>query len=272
MTHPLLIHYKNSIITILICGILGGIQALVFFPILHICMGWLVFDGILFSLLFAALSIPLWMIVQFVNTSHNSNFQKIVNTVTLSITSISLWLGVGLGILYSTLPETIFSQILPTIPIRALIGLLAYFVVIQWIQAIINKEKLENQFDEVIEFEEKNEELSMIEKLERITVKTGQKIQVIPIENILYIQAEGDYVMIYTNDGKHLKEQTMKYFETNLPKDSFVRIHRSCIVNIQTISSVQLFEKQNYMLTLRNGAVLKASNAGYKLLKLQLNL
>jgi len=78
--------------------------------------------------------------------------------------------------------------------------------------------------------------------------------------------------MIYTNDSKYLKEQTMKYFESHLSNDIFVRIHRSYIVNVHAISNVQLYEKQQYIITLRSGLVIKASAAGYKLLKQRLQL
>jgi DNA-binding LytR/AlgR family response regulator len=64
----------------------------------------------------------------------------------------------------------------------------------------------------------------------------------------------------------------MKYFEEHLPSNLFVRVHRSCIVNVQVISKIELFEKQNQLLTLQNGLQVKASATGYKLLKRTLNL
>ena len=63
------------------------------------------------------------------------------------------------------------------------------------------------------------------EILERIAVRIGQKIHVILIPDIIYIQADGDYVQIITGNGKYIKEETMKYFETKLPKAQFIRIH-----------------------------------------------
>ena len=82
----------------------------------------------------------------------------------------------------------------------------------------------------------------------------------------------GDYVTIFTPDGQYVKEQTMKYFETHLPPALFVRIHRSCIVNTEQILRVELFGKENYQVRLKNGVCLRASNAGYKLLKERLSL
>ena len=107
---------------------------------------------------------------------------------------------------------------------------------------------------------------------ERIAVKSGTKIHVVLIPDILYLQADGDYVQIFTRDGKYLKEQTMKYFDEHLPENQFVRVHRSVIVNVEMISRIELYEKQNQLLTLKNGQQIKTSPAGYKALRMALNL
>lgn len=114
--------------------------------------------------------------------------------------------------------------------------------------------------------------ITTTEIIDRIAIKLGSKIHVIAVPDILYLQAEGDYVMIYTPDGNYLKEQTMKYFEQHLPQQKFVRVHRSCIVNVEIISRVELYEKQNYLLHLQNGTKIKASTNGYRLLKKTLSL
>lgn len=105
------------------------------------------------------------------------------------------------------------------------------------------------------------------ETLDRVVVKTGNKIKVIPEETILYIESQDDYVMIYTSEGKYLKQQTMKYFEQHLDPRHFIRIHRSYIANIDTIKQLELYEKNSYLAVLSNGAKLKVSDSGYKLLK-----
>ncbi len=110
------------------------------------------------------------------------------------------------------------------------------------------------------------------ELLHRIAVKTGQKIQVIPVDEVLYIGAEGDYVMIHTKESRHLKEKTMKYMESHLDPAQFIRIHRASIVNVNYIARVELYEKESYAVILKNGHSLKASSSGYKLLKQELKL
>jgi two-component system LytT family response regulator len=106
----------------------------------------------------------------------------------------------------------------------------------------------------------------------RVAVKSGHKINVIPVTDIHYLGAEGDYVMIYTHDGRYLKEKTMKYFETHLDPAQFIRIHRSNIVNAIQIARIELYDKESYMVFLKSGVKLKASSSGYKLLKQILNL
>ncbi len=110
------------------------------------------------------------------------------------------------------------------------------------------------------------------ELISRVAVKCGSKINVISVEDITYLESEGDYVMIYTKDGRFLKEKTMKYFETHLDENHFIRIHRSNIVNVNEILRIEHYDKENYMVLLKNNAKLKASNSGYKLLKDKLNL
>ena len=110
------------------------------------------------------------------------------------------------------------------------------------------------------------------EILDRISVKDGTRIHIIPIKEIFYLQACGDYVTLFTTSGQHVKEQTMKYFERSLPSPEFVRIHRSYIVNTEQILGVELFGKETYRVRLKDGTYLRASSAGYKLLKERLSL
>jgi len=110
------------------------------------------------------------------------------------------------------------------------------------------------------------------EYLQRIAVKSRHKVSVIPVEDILYLEAEGDYVMIHTKEAKHLKEKTMKYFESHLDPSQYIRIHRSYIVNAKFIDRIEYYDKESYSILLKNGAKLRASTNGYKLLKQILNM
>ena len=125
----------------------------------------------------------------------------------------------------------------------------------------------EQNFTEVIALAEEKTEI-----LQRIAVKSGSKIEIIAIGDIVYLESEGNYVMIHTKEGKFLKEKTMKYFEQHLYPDTFIRIHRSYIININEISRIELFEKESYIVKLKNGDQVKASSSGYKALKDALKL
>jgi two-component system, LytTR family, response regulator len=110
------------------------------------------------------------------------------------------------------------------------------------------------------------------EVLQRIAVKNRHKIDVIPVSDIHYFEAADDYVMIHTADKSVLKEKTMKFMETHLDPDHFIRIHRSFIVNVNFIARLELYEKESYAVVLKTGKLLKASITGYKILKQRLNL
>jgi two-component system, LytTR family, response regulator len=107
--------------------------------------------------------------------------------------------------------------------------------------------------------------------LDRIVVKNGPKIHVIPVSSIKFLEAQDDYVMIYTDDKKHLKQSTMGYFESHLDPAHFVRVHRSYIVHIGNISQLELYGKESYLLVLKDGNKLPVSRSGYSKLKHALN-
>ncbi len=105
----------------------------------------------------------------------------------------------------------------------------------------------------------------------RIVVRKANSINIIPVDNIRYVEAEDDYVMIFHSDGKALKQQTMQYYEDNLPKSDFVRIHRSYIVKVEEIKQIEPYGKDNHVAILHSGDKLPVSRSGYKHLKEELN-
>ncbi|WP_185968924.1 LytTR family DNA-binding domain-containing protein [Carboxylicivirga sp. M1479] len=105
------------------------------------------------------------------------------------------------------------------------------------------------------------------ELLERIVVKKGTKLEVIDLNHLWYIEAQDDYVMLYSEKGHHLKSKTMKYFEEHLPADQFVRIHRSYIINVDKIKALEPYDKDTYLAIIHPDCKLKVSRTGYKKLK-----
>ncbi len=107
----------------------------------------------------------------------------------------------------------------------------------------------------------------LTEKLERIVVKSGSKIKVVPVDKIRYLEAQDDYVMIYTDDGKHLKQGTMKSFEDHLDPLQFIRVHRSYIVRIDQVVQLEPYAKDSYVAKLKGGVTIKVSKSGLKSLR-----
>lgn len=101
----------------------------------------------------------------------------------------------------------------------------------------------------------------------RVVVKDGSKIKIIPVHHIHYLEAADDYVKIISNDGSFLKKRTMAFFEKSLEPFQFVRVHRSYIVNTQLITRIDPYEKDSHLLLLTTGEKIPVSKPGYAKLK-----
>jgi len=104
-------------------------------------------------------------------------------------------------------------------------------------------------------------------KNHRIVVKTANKIKIIPVVDILFIEASDDYVLIFTTEGSYLKNWTMNYLEGFLNPDQFIRTHRSYFVNIQEITRIEPFEKESFKVFLKSGKSIPLSKAGHSRLR-----
>jgi len=212
--------------------------------------------SLVYTLVFALCGYYYWYLKNYLNASGaRAVVAAIIQTVclTTSFTFISLvWPGNNTGFL-------------KTLPMVLIFGILCWIILAGWYGILAQKEIAEE-----IEIKELTPKKGR-DILDTITVKEGSRITIIKAEQLQYILAYGDYVMLYTEDNKHIKEQTMKYFESNLPS-SFIRIHRSCIVNSDKIVRTEQYGKESYNIHLKSGAVLRASSAGYKLLKDKLAL
>ncbi|MHC1739412.1 MAG: LytR/AlgR family response regulator transcription factor [Ignavibacteriaceae bacterium] len=127
--------------------------------------------------------------------------------------------------------------------------------------AALNKNEAQ-PLDELIDYTVS--EKSFINK---IIIKENSRIFIYPVGEIVSIEAQDDYVMIYTLSSRHLKQKTMKFYEDKLDPSQFIRIHRSHIVNTGMIKNLELFEKDSYRLVLTNNSVLPVSKSGIKKLK-----
>ncbi|NCD70874.1 LytR/AlgR family response regulator transcription factor [Mucilaginibacter agri] len=102
---------------------------------------------------------------------------------------------------------------------------------------------------------------------DRIVVKTGTKVKIIPVNDVLYLEADDDYVSVHTAEGSFLKNKTMSFFEKVLDTRQFVRVHRSYIVAIDQITRIDPYEKDSHIAILKSGAKIPVSKSGYVKLK-----
>ncbi len=102
---------------------------------------------------------------------------------------------------------------------------------------------------------------------ERIVVKSGSSIIVIPVYDILYLEAADDFVKIFTRKGHWLKNKTMSHFEQQLDASQFIRVHRSFIVNISEITRLEPYEKDSHIILLKSGEKIPVSKTGMSKLK-----
>ena len=107
---------------------------------------------------------------------------------------------------------------------------------------------------------------------ERIVIKDGSKIKIIPIQDVHYLEAADDFVKVFTKEGYFLKNKTLSHFEQVLDPLQFVRSHRSYMVNLQQITRIDPYEKDNHVAILRSGAKVPVSRTGYPKLKSILGL
>lgn len=143
-----------------------------------------------------------------------------------------------------------------------------------------SKERLDEALEHVLEHLKKKKPLPVDalaeaaglkpSTLERILVKDGSKVHVIPTDKIDYLEAQDDYVAIKVEGKSHLKQQRMAELEKLLDPTKFVRVHRSYIVNLERIGRIELYAKDSRVAILKDGTKLHISRSGYDKLKIML--
>jgi len=103
--------------------------------------------------------------------------------------------------------------------------------------------------------------------LDRIAVRDGTRVFIIPVAKLEYAEAQDDYVALAAEGKKHLKQQTISSLESALDPTRFMRIHRSYIVNLERVTKVEPYGKDSHVAVLANGTQLPVSRAGYARLR-----
>lgn len=107
---------------------------------------------------------------------------------------------------------------------------------------------------------------------DRIVVKTGSQILIIPVAEIDYFEADDDNVTVHTAKDSYLKNRTLTYFEQLLDPQVFIRVHRSYLLKVQEITRIDPYMKDSYLAVLRSGAQIPVSKSGYIRLKEKLGI
>jgi two-component system LytT family response regulator len=97
--------------------------------------------------------------------------------------------------------------------------------------------------------------------LRRLYVRVGGRIIPVPVEKILHCEARGDYVALHTADGTYVVNTSVEYLAERLSPESFVRIHRSRIVNLEAVEAFERHDEKRVRARLKNGATVVASRA-----------
>lgn len=99
--------------------------------------------------------------------------------------------------------------------------------------------------------------------VERVLIRDGAQVHVLPVGKIDYVEAQDDYVCFKAEGREYLKDQTMTALDATLDPQRFVRIHRSYLLNIDRLARVELYAKDSRVAILRDGTRLPVSRAGY---------
>lgn len=234
-------------------------------------------DSLLFSLWLILLSVPLFSLVRYGNLQSVQLPVRIFIYTVLGVFVLTVILG-GISAIEWYLFKNLWTEFFKILPLKGVLAFVSFLLLIQYSiyqrrsEEEYRVDNTENEPDPGKSSEKEIVNSSDAGIQERIAVKSGARIHVVPLQEIICLMADGDYVLVVTEKGRYLKEQTMKYFESHLPPNQFIRIHRSCIVNVSFISRIELYEKQNQQLLLKNGDKVKISQAGYRLLRERLGM
>jgi two-component system, LytTR family, response regulator len=101
----------------------------------------------------------------------------------------------------------------------------------------------------------------------RIVVRSGARVHVIPAEKLDYAEAQDDYVSLHAEGKEHLKQQTLSDLEGSLDPARFVRIHRSYLLNLDRLARIDSEGGEPKAVVLGDGTRLPLSRSGYGRLK-----
>jgi two-component system LytT family response regulator len=106
--------------------------------------------------------------------------------------------------------------------------------------------------------------------LQRIAFRDGSAVEVVPVQRIDYFEAQDDYIHAFARGEKKVKQQTLSDLERLLDPARFIRVHRSYIVNVESLARVEPYARDSRVAVLKDGTRIPVSRAGYERLKMML--
>ncbi|MDR2921131.1 MAG: LytTR family transcriptional regulator DNA-binding domain-containing protein [Tannerella sp.] len=222
-------------------------------------------DAVIYGSILCLTGVMLWNTFKYALPRHHNPLYHSIFILALSLLISGCIVGMETFGIFLFLPSLLTFHV-ATIPVRIFITFLL-IIIFRLFYMLCQPKDSETPNENVTD----KTAHTTGQSIDRIVVRNGQKIKIIPINEILYIQADGDYISIHTTEGHWLKEQTMKYTEDILPSDLFIRIHRSYIVNISHISRIEKFGERQQLI-LHNREKIKISTARYQSLKQRLGI
>lgn len=104
-------------------------------------------------------------------------------------------------------------------------------------------------------------------KLERILIRDRNQVHIIPVDKLDFVEAQDDYINIHSDGKSYLKTQSLSELEAQLDAKRFVRVHRSYLINIERLQSIERPTKDTQAALMRNGKQIPISRAGYERIK-----
>lgn len=100
--------------------------------------------------------------------------------------------------------------------------------------------------------------------IRRILIQNRGDVNIVPCQDVVYIQAKGDYVLIVTAAGRHMKLERLSRLERLLDPRQFVRVHRSHILNINYVGKIEPYSKDDRVARLTVGGSIPVSRSGFE--------
>lgn len=125
-----------------------------------------------------------------------------------------------------------------------------------------------NDCEDILSDLAQNKPVSISNYSDVLAIKDAGEVSRVPVKDILWIDAAGDYMCVHTNENTHILRKTMKQLEEALDPKQFIRSHRSTIINKQYVDKFCSQLNGEYYLVMQNGKELKVSRSYKEKVKL----